>query len=134
MAEGRKTGGRQKGTPNKATVARSAARHKAIATAVALLGDDVIDNMLPADFLNLAWRSLAKKGMIAEAVPIAKEAAPYFNAKLAPKEDAGGSDDSGIIVNGGLPPPPPVKLNANPDHPSDAAFEPSGHLDNAGKV
>lgn len=41
-----------------------------------------IDAMTPADFLDRVWKELAKAGHGLSAVSVAKEAAPYFNAKL----------------------------------------------------
>lgn len=89
MAAGRKTGGRQIGTPNKATAARQAAE----ADAAALIPPELIDRLTPAEYLDVAWKALAKAGLVTQAISVAKEAAPYFNAKLAPKPERSGDDD-----------------------------------------
>lgn len=84
---GERRGGRQKGTRNKATAARQAAQDQALTAAVALIPPEQIDALSPAEFLDLAWKALAKAGQIPQAISVAKEAAPYFNAKKAPKAE-----------------------------------------------
>ena len=81
---GERRGGRQKGALNKSTLALLAAQEQALKDAAALIPADTIDAMTPAEFLNAAWKALAKINQLAQAVTIAKEAAPYYNTKLAP--------------------------------------------------
>ena len=50
--------------------------------ALATIPPAAIDAMKPADFLDRVWKELAKAGHGLSAVAVAKEAAPYFNAKL----------------------------------------------------
>lgn len=106
-APGERRGGRQKGTPNKATAERAADIHAALATAFAALGPDFIDGLSPAALQLIAMREAAKAGFIQASLAIAKEAAPYFDAKKAPE---GQKDDAGnavIIVRGGFKPKEP---------------------------
>jgi len=102
---GERRGGRPKGGKNKATLEREAAEQAAIAEATTLMTPELIDTLdSPAAFLDAAWRALAKAGMIAHAIPVAEKAAPYFNAKLAAKqEDGGAEDDKATRIIGGLP-------------------------------
>lgn len=81
---GERRGGRQKGTKNKATAARAADLHQFLATAFAALGPEAIDCLTPAQLQLIAMREAAKGGFIPAALSIAKDAAPYFDPKLAP--------------------------------------------------
>ena len=56
MARGHKTGGRQKGTPNKATVRLAAKLAEAAERATSSLSSSEIDSMLPLDVMQSAMR------------------------------------------------------------------------------
>jgi hypothetical protein len=43
--------------------------------------------MSPADFLKKMYQLAAEHGFVMEAIDLAKDAAPYFNAKLQPIPD-----------------------------------------------
>ena len=103
-APGERRGGRQKGTPNKATAARRADVQTALTTAFAALGPEYIDQLSPAMLQLIAMREAAKAGHIQAALAIAKEAAPYFDAKATAA--GSGKDDGAIVeVRGRLPGP-----------------------------
>ena len=95
---GERRGGRQKGTRNKAVLEREAIAAAALSEAVALIPPEIIDALSPADFLNVAWRALAKAGEIGSAIAIAKEAAPYFNRKKAPEPSDAPADGQKIVL------------------------------------
>lgn len=78
---GERRGGRQKGTPNKATAKKKADLQEALKLAFAALGPDGIDELSPAELLRFASREAAKAGFIQAAASLAKDAAPYFNAR-----------------------------------------------------
>lgn len=80
MAKGVKTGGRKKGTPNKATAAKAAE--------LAASGE------LPLDFMLNVMRDPAKDFEVR--LDAAKSAAPYVHPKLAAIEHTGA--DGGPIV------------------------------------
>jgi hypothetical protein len=81
---GERRGGRQKGTPNKATKARKADLHHALALVFAKFGPEFIDTLTPARLQLIAMREAAKAGFVASALAIARDVAPYYDAKLAP--------------------------------------------------
>jgi hypothetical protein len=56
MARGHKTGGRQKGTPNKATVRLAAKLAEAAERATASLSSSEIASMMPVDVMLFAMR------------------------------------------------------------------------------
>jgi hypothetical protein len=98
-----KTGGRQKGTPNKAK-----AELKALVDAAKRIDGGLppahIATMMPVDIMLYAMRIEADGGRWRTAAAIAEKAAPYFHAKMAPKTDETG--EAGIViikVTGGLP-------------------------------
>jgi uncharacterized protein YciW len=80
---GEHRGGRQKGTPNKATKARKADL-QALALVFAKFGPEFIDTLTPARLQLIAMREAAKAGFVVSAVAIARDVAPYYDAKLAP--------------------------------------------------
>lgn len=94
MARGIKTGGRQKGTPNKRTVAKRAAVEAAAAR-----------GMLPLDYMLRVMRS--SRLDVGTRLEAAKAAAPYCHPKLSQIElgNAGGrvftvqllAEDSGVL-------------------------------------
>lgn len=103
-APGERRGGRVKGTPNGATVAKKEGLEAALKLAFAALGNEVIDNLSPANMLRVAAHEAAKAGFIQSALSIAKDAAPYFDARPAPVPlPADESDANTIIIRGGLP-------------------------------
>jgi hypothetical protein len=73
MATGVKTGGRSKGTPNKATVAK---RKEVEAT-----------GLTPLDYLISVYRDVGADE--AKRIDAAKAAAPYLHAKLQPVDGKG---------------------------------------------
>ena len=92
MASGHKTGGRQKGTPNKATV-RLDAKLAEVAERATLL--DVMRYAMRRELEDGRWRSAAS---------IAEKAAPYVHPKMAPRAEEGGGDrELTIKIIGGLP-------------------------------
>ena len=84
MAQRRKTGGRQAGTPNKATVARHDTERDAILRATADLTPEMIQAMTPLQIMERAAAVMALAGLWKAAADIAADAAPYRHAKLAP--------------------------------------------------
>ncbi len=81
MTIGRKTGGRQMGTPNKANAFRAAA--------IAASG------LTPLDYLIAVMRDETKP--TGERIDAAKSAAPFVHSRLGPVTPAG--DPAGPIVN-----------------------------------
>lgn len=104
-APGERRGGRQRGTPNKATAEKKADLHAALALAFARLGPEEIDKLSPAQMLRLAAHEAAKAGFVQAALSIAKDAAPYFDARPSPTDGAGDSSQEVIEIIGGLPEP-----------------------------
>lgn len=100
-APGERRGGRQKGTPNKAKAAQRESVAEALKVAFAALGPIAIDEMSPAEIMRLASREAIKAGHVLSGVAMAKDAAPYFDAKLVPTNHDANSDYT-IIVKGGL--------------------------------
>jgi hypothetical protein len=86
-APGERRGGRARGTPNK----KQLTVESALAAALNRIGPGVIDGLKPADFLDLAWKELAKAGLGQAAIAVARDAAPYFTAKLS-RGEVSGSD------------------------------------------
>lgn len=78
MAVGRKTGGRQKGVPNKRTEANRAFVTRCIEEGVS-----------PLDVMLGAMREAWEKGDKAAAANFAKDAAPYLHPKLSSIEHKG---------------------------------------------
>lgn len=106
MASGRKTGGRQRGTPNKATAEINDALAAVAQRMSAELTDDQIVAMSPLDVMLHAMTYHARLGLWAPAAALAKEAAPYLHRKKAAEGADDPNDDSGtIIIEGGLPSP-----------------------------
>lgn len=99
---GERRGGRKKGTPNKATVERYASADEALRAAFDVLSPQQIDQISPATVMITAMRGLVRARLIGQAVTLAKEAAPYFDAKLAPRGDASGDNKLVVVVRGGL--------------------------------
>ena len=74
-----------------------------MASAFELMTHEEIDQMTPAAVMLTAMRGLVKAKLIQPAISIAKEAAPYFDAKLAPKDLKDAADKAEILIRGGLP-------------------------------
>lgn len=81
MAAGVKTGGRKKGTPNRATAAKEAA--------IAASG------LTPLEFMLNALRDDTRE--FAERMDAAKAAAPYVHPKRVPVD--GDGEEQGLVVN-----------------------------------
>jgi hypothetical protein len=104
MAHGHKTGGRQKGTPNKAKARLDATLAEATGWVTAGLSPSEIATMTPLQVMLHAMRFEVESGQLRSAALIAEKAAPYIHAKLAPRvENGGGSTEVTIRVTGGLP-------------------------------
>src|SRR5580704_15820338 len=103
MASGHKTGGRQKGTPNKATVRLAAKLAEAAERATAGLSPSEIASMMPLDVMHYAMRLELKGGQWRSAASIAEKAAPYVHPKMAPRTEEGGDHELTIKIIGGLP-------------------------------
>jgi hypothetical protein len=102
MASGHKTGGRQKGTPNKRK-AEYGATFEATGRATAGLSPSEIASMMPVDVMLFAMRLELECGQLRSAASIAEKAAPYLHAKMAPRAEEGGDHELTIKVIGGLP-------------------------------
>ena len=103
MARGQKTVGRQKGTPNKATVRLAAKLADAAERATAGLSPAEIASMMPVDVMLFAMRLELGNGQLRSAASIAEKAAPYVHPKMAPRAEEGGDHELTIKVIGGLP-------------------------------
>ena len=103
MARGHKTGGRQKGTPNKATVRLAAKLAEAAERATASLSSSEIASMMPLPVMLLAMRLEVECGHLRSAASIAEKAAPYVHPKMAPRAEEGGDKELTIKIIGGLP-------------------------------
>ena len=101
-APGERRGGREKGTPNKDTAQKKADLATALNLAFAALGPDEIDKMSPAAMMRLGAREAAKAGFAQAALAIAKDAAPYFDAKPEPIK-VGDEVEDRVVIVGGLP-------------------------------
>lgn len=85
MALGKKTGGRTKGTPNRATAAKA----KAVAES----------GLTPLDYLLSIMRDEGNEHAVR--IDAAKAAAPYVHPKLQPV-DGEGSAEQAVVVKGAL--------------------------------
>lgn len=102
-APGERRGGRNKGTPNKATAQREADYEQSLATAFSLLGPEAIDLLDPVEFQQIAWREAVKAGFIRPALVIAKEVSQYIRARPTPKRESEEEDEAEVRIIGGLP-------------------------------
>jgi hypothetical protein len=57
--------------------------HQALTLVFTKLGPDIIDTLTPARLQLIAMREAAKAGFVASALAIARDVAPYYDAKLA---------------------------------------------------
>ena len=103
MARGHKTGGRQKGTPNKATVRLDAKLAEAAERAIAGLSPSEIATIMPLEVMLLTMRFEMQSGQLRSAASIAEKAAPYVHPKMAPRAEEGGDAEVTIKIVGGLP-------------------------------
>jgi hypothetical protein len=104
MASGHKTGGRQKGTPNKLKAQLDAKLAEATERMTAGLSPSEIATMMPLDVMLFAMRLAVESGHWRPATSIAEKAAPYVHAKMAPRVEDGGRDTEVTIrITGGLP-------------------------------
>jgi hypothetical protein len=103
MASGHKTGGRQKGTPNKRKAEYDAKFAEAAGRATAVLSPSEIASMMPLDVLLFAMRLELESGQLRSAASIAEKAAPYVHPKMAPRAEEGGDHELTIKIIGGLP-------------------------------
>jgi hypothetical protein len=104
MASGHKTGGRQKGTPNKRKAQLDAKFAETAGQVTAGLSASAVASITPIDVMLLAMRLEVKCGQLRSAAKIAEKAAPYIHAKMAPRSEDGDADrDITIRVTGGLP-------------------------------
>ena len=102
-APGERRGGRQKGTPDKATAERQALLDQALSDAFAVLGPDFIETLSPAQYQDRVWREAAKAQHHRAAFVMAGQAAPYFDAKKVAAAGGAGEENKAIVVTGGLP-------------------------------
>jgi hypothetical protein len=89
MASGHKTGGRQKGTPNKRKAQLDAKFAEAAGQVTAGLSASAVASITPIDVMLLAMRLEVACGQLRSAATIAEKAAPYFHAKVAPRAEDG---------------------------------------------
>ncbi len=78
MAVGRKTGGRQKGVPNKRTEAK-----------LAIVAQATSEGISPLEVMLRAMRDAWENGDKVAAANFAKDAAPYMHPRLAAVEHSG---------------------------------------------
>ena len=95
--------GRQKRTPNKATVRLAAKLTEAAERATSGLSPSEIASMMPLPVILLAMRLELQGGQWRLAASIAEKAAPYLHAKMASRAEEGGDRELTIKVMGGLP-------------------------------
>jgi hypothetical protein len=88
---GERRGGRQKGTPNKQTVAsrKKAATDIALVAEMVRNGIDLSSTPMAVDVMRMAMTAHLKLGFIDKAAAWAKELAPYESPKLSSVEHAG---------------------------------------------
>ena len=103
MAAGRKTGGRKKGTPNKAKAELDFVLAQSAQMATATLTPEQIATMTPLDVMVHAMRLEVTGAQWRNAAVIAEKCAPYFHAKLAPRGETDDASPPIIKVTGGLP-------------------------------
>jgi hypothetical protein len=103
MARGHKTGGRQKGTPNKRKAECDAKFAEAAGQATTGLSPLEIASMMPLPVMLLAMRLEVECGHFRSAASIAEKAAPYVPPKMAPLAEEGGDRELTIRIIGGLP-------------------------------
>src|SRR5436305_14044982 len=91
----REGGGRPKGSPNKATLAKKDMLDEALQAANQHLTPEAIDQLAqsPANLMRFVSAQAAKAGLWRDAASIAKDAAPYFDKRLAPAESAEGDEN-----------------------------------------
>ena len=103
MARGHKTGGRQKGTPNKRKAEYDAKFAEAAGQMTAALSASEIASMSLLDVMRYAMQRELEGGRWRSAASIAEKAAPYVHPKMAPRARDGGDKELTIKIIGGLP-------------------------------
>lgn len=107
MAQGRKTGGRQKGTPNKATIARQEAEALSLAEAQAavLAGVDLsaLEGITGLQVMRLAMAAHLQAGNLDKAAAWGERVAPYETSKPVARDPNAGTSERTILIRGGLP-------------------------------
>ena len=103
MARGHKTGGRQKGTPNKRKAQLGAKLAEVAERATADLSPSEIASMSLLDVMRYAMLLELERRQWRSAASIAEKAAPYVHPKMAPRAQDGGDHELTIKIIGGLP-------------------------------
>jgi hypothetical protein len=94
LPKGVRYGGRQKGTPNRATVELTSALQDVLRQACAEVGSEFIDNLTPAQFNRWLAKRAAVAGFPWYAVTLNERIMPYFDRRLEADEDR----DINVIV------------------------------------
>jgi hypothetical protein len=102
MTRGHKTGGRQKGTPNKRKAECDAKFAGAAGQATTGLPPLEIASMMPLDVLLFTMRLEVECGPLRSAASIAEKAA-LRPPKMAPRAEEAGDHELTIKIIGGLP-------------------------------
>lgn len=100
---GERRGGRAAGTPNKATEERTEIFRRVMAVAFGEFSQEFIDSLSPAQAMRVAMRIAFRNKLVPEGLQLAKDAAPYFDRKLAPMEAQQSDEDKTVTIKGGLP-------------------------------
>ena len=87
-AAGRKTGGRQKGTPNKRTIEKERAMEAVASEVLGGMSLDEMEHLQPRDVLMLVMYSALKAKNLPLAMAAATELMPYYHPKKAPRGHA----------------------------------------------
>lgn len=107
MADGRggarPGAGRPPGSLNKATEDRAEIFRRVMAVAFGEFSQEFIDSLSPAQAMRVAMRIAFRNKLVPEGLQLAKDAAPYFDRKLAPMEVQQSEDDRTVVIKGGLP-------------------------------
>lgn len=99
MAIGRKTGGRTKGTPNKATVVRQQFVEDVAAAALEELDEETQAKLSPLGVMLLAMHASLRAKKLLEAAQLAAQAAPYLHPKLSAADTTVRSDSTVRLVS-----------------------------------
>lgn len=99
---GERRGGRAVGAKNVKTEANKQRVEVALRAAFRIYGYENVDKLSPAETMLMAMRGLLRAKMISHALVLAREVAPYCDAKIAPKA-AEGAKDVVVEIKGGLP-------------------------------
>jgi hypothetical protein len=110
----RENAGRPKGRKNNATIAREKATQAVIEKITSGLTQEEIGQMGPVELMLYVMREMAKSGDLRTAVMVAKEVAPYTNAKRG--------------IEGTDPHAMPADLLPDPDPEPDEPGPPGGAI------